>query len=114
MDRFRRFFSDALVFAWQRRGRLSFVLGLVGAACVLASVVLPWFGVPVAGSGHLLSPTSVVGREAPVAFLFKALSAFALGATVLLILRTPEPRPRVVRLVAILFAGLLLFPHAVM
>jgi hypothetical protein len=114
MLRLRRFVADALTFARERRARLPFVLALLGAALLSAGVVLPWFRVPVAASGHLAAAVDVAGRDAPIALVFKALCASALGATVFLTLRTVEPKAHVARLAAILLAVLLFFPHACM
>jgi len=106
MGQFRSFFSDALAFASERRGRLSFVLrvgrrGVRSCQRRVAVVQRPRWQTPVPSFRWPL--WSVERRPSHSSSRGSARSA--LGATVFLILRTPEPRPRVVRLVAILFAG---------
>jgi hypothetical protein len=92
--------------------RISLDAALVaaGAALLVTSVAMHWFGVPDAPPSAPDAPLVVALREAPATLVFKALCLGALVAAGLLARRTADRR----RVVAGLAAVLLLYPHAVM
>src|ERR1700733_3016812 len=87
-------------------------VGVFGAGFLLASVALPWFGVADAAPGAFSVPAVVEGRDAPATLAFKVL--IAVCAAMALRPTRVNPRPRAARIVAMLFAALLMYPHAVM
>ena len=109
-----KFVFDGMGFARERRGRLSFVVGLVGLGCLFGASWLRWFAVPDGRPGLPLGTSAVFGVEASATYLYKFLCLVVIAAVVFLAVRVAEPRHVVARVAGILFAALLFFPHIVM
>jgi hypothetical protein len=95
-----------------RHQRLSFAVGALGVLLLLASVGLPWFGVPHAIS-HVPDAVTIKARDAPVTPLFKGLCVVALVASGWAARRAARSRWVAAQIAAGLFGILLLYPHAV-
>lgn len=93
------------------------VAAVMAGMLLAAGLVLPWFQVPDAISSDVRKGFVVVGREAPVTGLFKALCLAAVGIGAVRLARARGPvvgRIVIAKIAAALLVALLFFPHMVM